>query len=170
MAKAIIYTRVSDSRQVDNTSLDGQETVCREWCRANNLDVERVFVERGESAKSADRTQFQAMFGHLAQVAKGRISHIVVYKFDRFSRNVEDGAIYRMELRKLGIALRSATEATDDSPAGKFLTTMLSAAGQFDNDTRAERTMTGMKNRLASGRWQWPARRSGDAGPRPRDG
>jgi site-specific DNA recombinase len=157
MPTAIIYVRVSDSRQVDNTSLDSQETVCREWCRTNGLEVSRVFVERGESAKSADRTQFQAMFRYLAQAGKGSVSHVIVYKFDRFSRNVEDGAVYRLELRKLGIALRSATEATDDSPAGKFLTTMLSAAGQFDNDTRAERTLTGMKNRLDSGRWQWPA-------------
>jgi site-specific DNA recombinase len=158
MPKAIVYVRVSDSRQIENTSLDGQEKICREWCRTNGLEVSRVFIERGESAKSADRPEFQAMFRYLAALAgRGSISHVVCYKFDRFSRNVEDGAVYRMELRKLGIALRSATEATDDSPAGKFLTTMLSAAGQFDNDTRAERTLTGMKNRLESGRWQWPA-------------
>jgi site-specific DNA recombinase len=155
MAKALIYTRVSDSRQIDNTSLDSQQEVCNEWCQTNGLKVDRVFVERGESAKSADRTQFQAMFAHLARAQKGTITHVIVYKFDRFSRNVEDGAVYRLELRKLGIALRSATEATDDSPAGKFLTTMLSAAGQFDNDTRSERSVTGMKNRLETGRWQW---------------
>jgi DNA invertase Pin-like site-specific DNA recombinase len=157
MPKAIIYVRVSDSRQIENTSLAGQEAVCREWCRTNNLEVDRVFIEKGESAKSADRPQFQAMFQYLAQVRKGSVTHVIVYKFDRFSRNVEDGAFYRLELRRNGIALRSATEATDDSPAGKFLMTMLSAAGQFDNDTRAERTLIGMRNRLDSGRWQWKA-------------
>jgi len=156
-AKAIIYVRVSDARQVDNTSLVSQQDVCRDWCDRNGLEVARVFIERGESAKSADRSEFQAMFEFLRQCAKGSISHVVVDKFDRFSRNVEHGAEYRLRLRKLGIVLRSATEATDDSPAGKFLTTMLSAAGQFDNDTRAERTMSGMKNRLKAGRWQWPA-------------
>ena len=35
MPKAIIYVRVSDARQVENTSLDGQEKVCREWCHSN---------------------------------------------------------------------------------------------------------------------------------------
>jgi site-specific DNA recombinase len=156
-AKAIIYARVSDARQIENTSLVSQQEVCREWCDRGGLEVARVFVERGESAKSADRSEFQAMFEYLSACAKGTISHVLVYKFDRFSRNVEDGAEYRLRLRKLGIVLRSATEATDDSPAGKFLTTMLSAVGQFDNDTRAERTMSGMKNRLKGGRWQWPA-------------
>ena len=106
MPKAIVYTRVSDSRQVDNTSLDGQQAVCREWCRTNGLDIDQVFVERGESAKSADRTQFQAMFRYLADARKGSISHVIVYKFDRFSRNVEDGSVYRLQLRKLGVVLR----------------------------------------------------------------
>src|SRR5437868_12685967 len=112
MGKAVIYVRVSDARQIENTSLAGQETVCRGWCRENSLHVDRVFVERGESAKSANRPEFQAMFNLLALATKGSISHVIVYKFDRFSRNVEDGAAYRMELRKLGIALRSATEQT----------------------------------------------------------
>ena len=157
MGKAVIYVRVSEARQIENTSLAGQEAVCREWCRKNSLHVDRVFVERGESAKSANRPEFQAMFNFLALAAKGSISHVVVYKFDRFSRNVEDGAAYRMELRKLGIALRSATEQTDDSPAGRLLTTVLGGIAQFDNDTRAQRTLDGMKNRLESGRWQWAA-------------
>jgi DNA invertase Pin-like site-specific DNA recombinase len=50
-----------------------------------------------------------------------------------------------LELRKLGIALRSATEATHDTPVGKFLATILSVVRQFDNQTRAERTLSGMR-------------------------
>jgi site-specific DNA recombinase len=157
MPKAIIYVRVSDSRQVENTSLDGQERVCRDWCRTNGLEVERVFVERGESAKSDDRTQFQATFRYLAQVKKGSISCFLVYKFDRFMRDTDYGGMYRIQLRKLGVELTSATEKTDNTPTGKFLTTMLGAKDQLDNETRAERTLAGMKATLEKGRWQWPA-------------
>ena len=154
---AILYVRVSDQRQVDNTSLVSQEAVCRSWCEQNGLGVDRVFIERGESAKSANRTEFQTMFRYLEQARKGRITHVVVFKFDRFSRNVEDGAVYRVQLRNLGIVLRSATEQTDDSPAGRFLTTLLNAVGQFDNDNRTERSVAGMKSRLGAGRWVWVA-------------
>ncbi len=115
MAKAILYVRVSHARQVENTSLAGQEDVCRRWCAANGLEVAKVFIERGESAKSTDRPEFQAMFRYLTTAAKDSISHLVVYKFDRFSRNTDDGAVYRLQLRRMGIALRSATEATDDT-------------------------------------------------------
>ena len=52
------------------------------------------------------------------EASRGKISHVVVYKFDRFSRNVDDGAEYRMRLRKMGVTLLSATEKTDDTPAG----------------------------------------------------
>jgi len=157
ISKAVIYVRVSYAKQIENTSLDSQQEVCRRWCNTHGLDVTRVFIEKGESAKSADRTEFQALFKFLEHSPKGSISHLVVYKFDRFSRNVQDGAAYMLRLKEMNIALRSATEATDETPAGKFLATMLSAVGQFDNDTRAERTLAGMQSRVEAGRWQWPA-------------
>ena len=157
MSGSIIYVRVSDARQIDNTSLDSQQSMCREWCAHNGLDVKRVFVERGESAKSADRPQFQAMFRYIEGLPKGQLSHVVVYKFDRFSRDTMDGAHYRMQLRQRGLVLRSATETTDESPAGKLLSNMLSSIGQFDNDMRSERSVAGMKTRLDSGKWVWMA-------------
>lgn len=69
-ARAIIYIRVSEGRQVDNTSLESQEDACRRWSAQNGLEVEHVFVEKGESAKTADRTQFQAMSGICPQFRK----------------------------------------------------------------------------------------------------
>jgi DNA invertase Pin-like site-specific DNA recombinase len=153
--RAVLYLRVSSDRQVDNTSLSGQEDACRRWCRDNGITVDRVFTERGESAKTADRTEFQSMFRYLAESSKGRITHVVVYKFDRFSRSIDEGAPYRLALRKMGVSLSSASEPTDNTPAGRFLSSVLLAAAELDNDMRAERSTSGMKARLASGRWQW---------------
>src|SRR5271166_4523641 len=56
---AIIYTRVSTGRQVENASLDTQEQVCKDYCARQGWAVLRVFREEGESAKTADRTQLQ---------------------------------------------------------------------------------------------------------------
>lgn len=156
-SRALVYVRVSSERQVENTSLVEQERVCREWCNARDIVVEKVFVEQGESAKTADRTQFQAMFAHLGRQAKGRITHLVIYKFDRFSRSIDEGAVYRLALRKAGVQLTSISEPTDNSPSGRFLSSIMLAVGELDNDVRAERTVSGMRSRLAAGRWQWPA-------------
>ena len=58
---AVIYCRVSSKEQVEGTSLESQELACRDFARRNSLDVLQVFVDRGESAKFADRPQLLEM-------------------------------------------------------------------------------------------------------------
>jgi DNA invertase Pin-like site-specific DNA recombinase len=66
MGIAVIYVRVSDSRQVDNTSLASQEEICRQWCQSRGIEVDRVFTDAGESAKTADRTEFHSFGTHIS--------------------------------------------------------------------------------------------------------
>src|SRR5215469_7880386 len=56
IAHAVIYTRVSTREQMANLSLPTQEKACTDYCARQGLQVDRVFVEEGESAKSVDRT------------------------------------------------------------------------------------------------------------------
>jgi site-specific DNA recombinase len=156
MGKAIIYVRVSDPRQVSKTSLETQEASCREWCERKGIDVARVFIERGESAKTADRTEFQKMFQYLEQ-EHSRISYLVVYRFDRFSRNTDETGVFKLALKAYGITLCSVAEPTDNTPSGRFLETVLGATAQLDNDVRSERSLGGMKASAKSGRWVWVA-------------
>ncbi len=156
MSKAIIYVRVSSSRQVENTSLESQEAACREWCARNGLDVDRVFIEHGESAKTANRTEFQSMFRYLER-KHAAISHLVVDKFDRFSRSVDEGAKYRINLHSYDVLLCSVKEPADNTPAGKLYRRILDGFAEYDNDVRAQRGLTGMKANLQAGRWVWLA-------------
>ncbi len=55
--RAIIYCRVSSKEQTQNLSLPVQEEQCRAFCSQSGWEVDRVFLERGESAKTADRTE-----------------------------------------------------------------------------------------------------------------
>ena len=48
--KAVIYTRVSSSRQVDNYSLATQEDICKDFCLKHlkeDVPEERIFREEG---------------------------------------------------------------------------------------------------------------------------
>lgn len=137
-------------------SLESQDKICREWCSHAGVDVERVFVDEGESAKTAQRTEFQNMLAYCRQ-NKGRIHYVVVYKVNRFARQNYDHHIVKALLGKLGISLRSATEYFDDSPVGKLTENMLAAFSQFDNDQRAENTVVGMRSALREGRWTFQA-------------
>src|SRR3990167_3090871 len=58
---AVIYVRVSSKEQVHGYSLGSQEKRCQEYCKQNGWEVLKVFVEEGESAKTADRTQLSLL-------------------------------------------------------------------------------------------------------------
>jgi site-specific DNA recombinase len=106
--RAVLYLRVSTAEQVSNFSLDTQNQSCLEYCRMNGLEVDRVFREEGESAKTADRTQLQEMLAYCTASARSKgIDHVVVYKVDRLARQVSDHTWIRMTLLKLGIKLRA---------------------------------------------------------------
>src|SRR5579863_6233292 len=100
--KGIIYCRVSSKEQAEGTSLDSQRLACEEYARAKNTEVIRVFVERGESAKFADRTQLLELI-EFCREHKGSINSLIVWKVDRFARNVTDHFSIKATLAKYGV-------------------------------------------------------------------
>lgn len=128
----VIYCRVSSKEQVDGTSLDSQELACREYAARNHIDVVTVFVERGESAKFADRTQLLELLAFCRDRSKA-IDCLLVWKVDRLARNVGDHFDIKASLLKQNIRVISATEPIDANPEGKLLETILAGFAQFDN-------------------------------------
>ena len=147
---AVIYSRVSSTEQVEGTSLDSQEGACREYARAHNLNVIEVFREQGESAKFADRTQLLRLLA-FCKDKRTRVTTLIVWKLDRFSRNVEDHFALKATLRKAGVTLASATDSIAEDPNGRLLETILAGFSQFDNDVRALRTVQGLQQRVREG-------------------
>lgn len=153
--RAVIYTRVSTEEQAKGgTSLAVQKTACQDYCERQGYQVAKVFVEEGESAKTADRTQLKALLKYCRE--ERNIKAVVVHKLDRFARQVDDHRQIRALLAGMGIRLRSVTEPIDDTSVGKLMEVMLSGFAQFDNDVRTERTVKGMKERLQEGTWTFP--------------
>jgi site-specific DNA recombinase len=153
---AIIYVRVSSLEQVDGTSLESQERLCKEYAQKEGLNVLQVYIEKGESAKTANRTEFIKAVSFCSE-KKNKVSYFIVYKIDRFSRNQTDYAIVKQKLKKYGTEIRSVSEKIDDTPSGKLMEIMLSGFAEFDNNVRTERSVNGMKERLKQGIWVWQA-------------
>ncbi len=80
----------------------------RGLCRRNGWEVDRVFVEEGESAKTADRTELKKLLHH-CRTNRGRIHVAVVYAVNRLARNTQDHLVLRGVLSGYGIKLRSVT-------------------------------------------------------------
>jgi DNA invertase Pin-like site-specific DNA recombinase len=163
---AVIYCRVSSKEQVEGTSLESQEIACREYAERNRLDIVQVFVDKGESAKFADRAQLL----ELLSFCKGReraVDQLLVWKVDRLARNVGDHFNIKAALMKHGVRVVSVTEPIDAKPEGRLLETILAGFAQFDNDVRAARTVQGMRRKLQDGiyPWQPPLGYKGAAAP-----
>ena len=156
MIGAVIYVRVSTKEQTENLSLPTQLRACEEYCRRQGYDVLERFHEEGESAKTTDRSQLQALLKY-CRTHKGQVHFVVVYNLTRFAREKYDHFALRALLKSLGISLRSATEPIDDTSTGKLMEGVLAAFAQFDNDCRSDRTRAGMRAALELGRWTFTA-------------
>jgi site-specific DNA recombinase len=155
--RAVIYVRVSTTEQAEEgNSLVTQEKACREYAEKNGYEVAEVFIERGESAKTANRAELQKMLGYCAQKKNG-ISVVIVYKIDRLSRNTDDYSQLRILLKRYGVEIKSTTEFFENNPAGRFMENTMANIAQFDNDVRAERCSNGMREAVREGRYVWGA-------------
>jgi DNA invertase Pin-like site-specific DNA recombinase len=148
----IIYTRVSSDAQVKGTSLDEQLTACQKYCNDNNIQILESFKEEGESAKSTDRQEFLEAIEYCR---KNKVDAFVVWKVDRFARNVADHCLIKGKLLKYGTKLHSVTEQIGDDPTGKLLEGMMALIAEFDNNIRRVRCSGGMLGRLKKGIYPW---------------
>ncbi len=152
----VIYCRVSSAEQIDGTSLETQKQACLEYCKAHNITAKQIFIEKGESAKTADRTEFIKAID-CCKNAKGTIDYFIVWKLDRFARDTTDHFKIKALLAQYGTAIRSVTEIIGEDPQGHLMETILAGFAQFDNDIRSIRSRSGMEARMRQGVWVWRA-------------
>ena len=155
--RTVIYCRVSDPKQVkEGNSLVSQERICREYALANGLTVIEIFIEKGESAKDTNRTEFRKLLKYCID-KKNQVGIVLAYKLDRIARRKFDYESIKISLKKHAIEIRSATENFDTTPSGKFMESVLADVAQFDNDMRTERCIGGMRQAMLEGRYVWIA-------------
>ena len=150
--ECVIYTRVSSKEQADNLSLGTQLKACTLYAEKFGYNIAAQFGGTYESAENDERKQFTAMLSFVKKF-KGKISSILVYSLERFSRN--DNSIWLSgELRRLGIEIISVTQPIDTSSAsGQMQQKLLFLFGEFDNQLRKQKCSAGIKEMLLRGDW-----------------
>ncbi len=157
MPKAVTYTRVSTQEQVEGYSLEFQEKFCKDLAEKQGLKITRVFREKGASAKTVSGRPVLRSLLEFCKNKENNISNVLVYKYDRWSRNTADGLTIMAILAKQGIEVISATEPAENNAMGKAIRSMLLVMAEFENNQRAEKTTDGMKAAIEAGRWPWKA-------------
>ena len=153
--QAIVYTRVSSKEQADkNLSLDFQKRIIDEYAVRNSFAVVEYFGGTYESAKTDGRKEFSRMLEFIKK-NKGKVSHILVYTLDRFSRTGGAAIKIAQDLReKHGVSVFAVTQPTDTSNAsGIFQQNIHLLFSEFDNQLRKQRIVAGMKEKFERGIW-----------------
>ena len=154
----VIYTRVSTKEQADNNlSLETQKKACMQYAAKCGYTTMGSFGGTYESAKTDERKHFNNMLSFLKKGnGKEKISYIIVYSVDRFSRTGGNAIYIAEQLRKQGIIVCSVTQPTDASTAsGSLQQNIQFIFSEYDNQLRREKCMAGVKEMLMAG--EWPA-------------
>ena len=153
-APAVIYLRVSSKEQAEKGgeaegfSIPAQREGCKRKAVSLSAAVIEEFVERGESAKTADRPELQRM---LAYVAENRVKYLIVHKVDRLARNRADDVAINLALQRAGVELVSVSENIDQTPSGLLLHGIMSSIAEFYSRNLANEVMKGTVQKAKNG-------------------
>ena len=146
MSKTAIYCRVSTDKQSHDSQLLELRGYCqrRGWADVaeyNDTITGSKFTRRGLDALFAD-------------VRKGKVARIVVFKLDRLGRSLAHLAQLIAELTANGTALVCTSQGIDTSdtnPAGRLQLGVLMAVAEFEREIIRERVNSGLAAARARG-------------------
>ena len=156
MKRAVVYLRVSTAKQagraaedIEGYSLPAQREACLRKAAELGAEVIAEYVDRGESAKTAHRPQFQIM---LARIQRERnVAYVICDKLDRFARNRRDDANLLYDLRLAGAQLVSVKENIDETPAGQLLHAIMAGIAEFYSQNLGAEALKGMTQKARIG-------------------
>ena len=153
-APAVIYLRVSSKEQAEKGgeaegfSLPAQREGCKRKAESLSAAVVEEFVERGESAKTADRPELQRM---LAFIAEHPVKYVIVHKVDRLARNRADDVAISLAIQQAGAELVSVSENIDETPSGVLMHGIMSSIAEFYSRNLANEVIKGTVQKAKNG-------------------
>jgi len=137
----------------EGESLPAQQARLHAWAKEHGYVIVREYVDAGESARTADRPQFVRMLQD-AKAQPRPFDSVLVWKWDRFARNMEDASMYKaLFRRRLGVELVSITQPTPEGAVGQLLERMLDLIAEFQSALTAENVYSTMAYLAEQGRW-----------------
>src|ERR1035441_6125490 len=153
---AILYIRVSTLDQAirgdqpEGFSIPAQREACKRKAKSLKAIVIDEYVDRGESARSADRPELQRLLNDLRDRKKD-ISYIIVHKVDRLARSLHDDVMIGLAIQKAGAQLVSVTENIDETPSGRLLHGIMATIAEFYSRNLAAEALKGATQKAKRG-------------------
>ena len=157
MTRCAIYTRKSSDEGLDQqfNSLDAQREACEAYVLSQVGEGWTALPQRyddgGFSGGSMQRPGLQAL---LADIGRGRIDVVVVYKIDRLTRSLPDFARIVEQFDARAVSFVSVTQAFNTtSSMGRLTLNVLLSFAQFEREVTGERIRDKIAMSKAKGMW-----------------
>ncbi|USN45185.1 MAG: recombinase family protein [Candidatus Woesearchaeota archaeon] len=142
------YVRVSTQEQaIEGISLGAQKEKLNAYCTLRDWEVYNIYEDAGFSAGNTKRPAFE-------QLMKDVESYdiLLVYKIDRFSRNLKDLILTLDELKKHKVNFTSVTEQIDTTTAmGEAFFQIIGVFAQLERGMVKERVELAFDKKIAAG-------------------
>jgi site-specific DNA recombinase len=123
----------------------------RAYAALRDLGDVVVIVDPGLSGKNLQRPGLQQV---LVAVEADHVTHVIVWKLDRLSRNLRDLMELRDVFEQHGVTLHSVCENLDlSSPAGRWFFSMMGGQAEYYRDALAENVRMGHERAVKEGKW-----------------
>ena len=139
---AVAYARYSSAGQRD-VSIDQQLADIRAFADREGYTLVHEYADHARSGfKNIEaRTEFHRM---ITAAETRTFDTVLAWKVDRFGRNREDSAIYKSQLRRLGVRVVYVMEPIPEGAAGVLTEGMLEAIAQWYSENLSENVKRGM--------------------------
>ena len=139
---------------MDKDSLPFQKKELKNYCEhvlhINKNRIE-VFEDAGKSGKNTKRPAFERM---MEKVKSGQVSHVIVYKIDRISRNLVDFSLMYDDFKYNNVTFISLNEQFDTSSAiGEAILKIILVFAELERKLTSERVTDVMIGRAQNGQW-----------------
>ena len=157
LKRCAIYTRKSTEHglQQDFNSLKAQQAVCsayiqsqehRGWCQ-----VEKMYEDAAQSGATLERPAMREL---LADIERGRVDVVVVYKLDRLSRSLLDFVRLIDVFQRYGVSFVCITQNFDTGDSlGRLVMNVLLTFAQFEREMTGDRIRDKKRAMVLKGLW-----------------
>src|SRR3989344_74155 len=149
MKTCYIYIRVStDEQATEGYSIENQRRACKDYADMNAYHPKDIFADEGRSGRNIDRPAFQKL---LSTLKENPVEAIIVYKIDRFARNVGDFSNIRKQFQAMKVKLLSVCENGDVTEG--LIGNIFASVAEWESEANSKRTKDALMQKFRDG-WQ----------------
>lgn len=136
--KVALYLRVS----TDDQDTKIQRSDLEAFCNAQGWPIVHIFEDKGFTGSNMKRPALERLLSTVIP-----IDIVLVWKFDRFARSLNELLQMLKHLESRGIKFMSLKDSVDlTTPQGRFMMQILGAFAEFEASMIRERVRAGMKH------------------------